>query len=209
MNFNEIFPNIYVINLPKATERWNRVSTLLTKMDVTKFNKFPACVINNGATVRDREDGCKESHIQIVKAAKIKNLPYVTIFEDDIEIRSDFVKYLPTISNFIKKFPWDLFYLGCNYRCPPIPFGIPNIVKIPQAFTTHAYVINASVYDTIIDIKNTPQNKEPKNQIDVLYSRIIQSNNKCFGITPRLFSQINGMSTIQNKLINYRALRDD
>jgi len=151
IRFNDIFQDVFVINLENDIERWSNTYANLFTHDITQFERFPGVIVNNGETIKDREDGCKQSHLNIIKLAKEKGYPYVCILEDDIVIRNDLVNYLPIIKIFLEREPWEMFYFGCSYRTAPSKSGYSNIDKILGAYTAHAYVINSSVYDLILN----------------------------------------------------------
>lgn len=199
--FNDIFPYVYVINLDKDVTKWEDTFNTLTKNGISTFKRISGVVVNQGKTIKDREDGCKQSHLNIIQKAKDLNLKYVCIFEDDVEFKFGYEFYLPLIKMFIMNQAWDMLYLGCNYRQGPEDSGFPNISRLKGAYTTHAYIVHSEVYDLILKSASD-------DPIDVIYSKIIQPNNKCFCCNPRLVSQKSGFSGIQNRIVDYRCLRD-
>jgi len=77
-----------------------------------------------------------------------------------------------------------------------------EIYKIGYAMTTHALAINNTYYDTIIKILDTESNI-----LDNIYCGLM-SQNETFSFHPNLISQRASFSDIENKYVNYTALRN-
>ncbi len=89
--------------------------------------------------------GCLESHINCIKYAKGKGLKNIMILEDDATI----VRDLSTLPPFPKK--WDMIYFGVlATKIIDLGSGIRPWVR-GQFMCNHAYIVNNSVYDEIIE----------------------------------------------------------
>ena len=78
INLNDILQNHYYINLDHRTDRNESTIKELRKLGIHNPHRFSAIKKDNGAI------GCYMSHLEVLKSARARGLPYVTIFEDDI-----------------------------------------------------------------------------------------------------------------------------
>lgn len=165
-------PPIIVINLSTRVDRANKVvETMKSHQPPIPFMFFTAQPHNN--PVR----GCLESHISIVKWARLKNYKAVCIFEDDFIIRHA----LHTVPSF--PFDWDMMYLGglCTHirewgseipRTTTHPFYGNKWIK-GTFYCDHAYLIRDTVYDKII-----AEGWNYTRELDRFYTSEIHDNDK-------------------------------
>lgn len=140
------------------------------------------------------KQGCKESHLEIIKLAKSKCLPNVLILEDD----ALFLQSPDTLPPFPK--PFDMLYLGGNVQQVfDDPLNRSSHWKRVSSFTTHAYIIHHTIYNKVI-------NDLPKwtKEIDVYYSDIIHRQYKSYILYPMICIQKPGYSDIEKKVVNYQ-----
>lgn len=198
----EYFDKIYIINLDKHKQRYLETQNELTKFGIKNYCRYQGVTVNNGQTVKDRERGCAESHFNIIKEAKVNHYKQILIFEDDIQIDEKLRNYDNIIKNFLNTNSWQMFYLGGNHLAKPNQVQ-SYIGKVIKTYTTHAYALHESSYDIILNLVN--QDK----QIDVIYADHIQVNYNCYCTIPRLITQREGMSYIQNLMRNYDIVLKD
>jgi GR25 family glycosyltransferase involved in LPS biosynthesis len=198
---NDLFPNIFVINMDKDTQRLELCKQEFTKFNIHTWKRFPGLVSNQN-TLEARERCCTLSHLDIIKIAKSNNLDNVLIFEDDVWFDDNFSMYLDKISKFMTATPnWEMLYLGGNHlvQYQTIPFE--NIVKVSKTYTTHAYALNHTMYDFIL--YNVERPELSKVQIDVFYANYIHTKGNSYCVNPRVAFQRDGYSNILDRNIRY------
>ena len=181
-----MIPEIYCINLKNRPEKRRKIK-LQAKRRKIKLNLHIVDLHKNPKI------GCINSHFEIIKIAKNKNLPYVLILEDDAKI----VKNI----NKIPKLPtkWDMLYLG-GYIKEIISEYDDNWNRM-TSWCTHAYIINSSIYDIVLNNFEKWKNKinnPDKIAIDEYYIDEIHSNYLCYIVKPQMIEQYEGYSDIDN-----------
>lgn len=179
---------IYCINLKSRTDKRDFM------VQQSKFFKFDFEFLTVDLH-QDPARGCLESHLQIIKTAKDLHLPNVLILEDDAE----FIRFLHSLPEFPIK--WDMLYLGGNVR--QIFYEQSEALsqwKRAKCFTTHAYLLNSTLYDKIIDELPTWDK-----QIDVYYADILHPNYNCYILHPQMVIQKPGYSDIEQKNVDYNC----
>jgi glycosyl transferase, family 25 len=206
-NLNDYFERIYCINLAKRSERWESVKKQFLNNNITAIryeaidgNKYDSV---NG--LKPGELGCLLSHLNILKECQKNNIENVLITEDDVEFCKDFnFKFF----EYIKELPkWDILYLGANHAlCNPYESNPPikvteHVYRVIHAYSTHAYAVNKSCYQYLIDhISNLT------NPLDVMYSKI-QKNLEVYIFRPHLAWQSEGYSDILETNVDYSFLK--
>ena len=197
MSINEFFDKIYCINLDERVDRWEQAQKEFDKLNVKGVKRFSAIKHTNGAL------GCRESHLNIIKEAKQLGLKNVLIFEDDLlvveeehDIESALTQ-LPTLE-------WELFYLGATVdpNVGRLTLVTPNIVSTNFAYTTHAYAINHTMFDFIL------QHAPYAPIIDVFYCQHIVPRGRTYIINPLLCIQQASYSDIENHHADYWWMLD-
>ena len=201
----KLFDKIYCINLDSRPDRWEECLVEFEKIGITdQVERFPAQVLTPGIA------GCTKSHYEIVKMAKECGYENILILEDDISIiNNDFITIL---SNSITQLnntgeDWDLFYLGGNIlNDPALNYSIDdNLVKLGYCKTTHAYALNESIYDIIIDSfsnvdwpyrHNWYHGNPARLNIDAWLIHNIQSRGNVYGVYPCLVEQRESFSDL-------------
>jgi len=120
---------IYVINLDKRPDKWERVSGIFREQGL-KINRMSA--INGwelaGETLRELsgpypvrlkggEYGCLLSHLSVLKDAHQRGFQRIWVCEDDIEILES-IQHIPLLIRQLEKYDadWDVFYTDCRPR---------------------------------------------------------------------------------------------
>lgn len=190
----------YVINLDTRTDRWEWITSHLSKFQtiITSYEKFSAIKLDNvsGAT------GCWLSHQSLVKMAKSKNYDMILVLEDDCQLCDDFDKRFPAILNWLinNRDLWDVFNGGpaflTNRANAKILDRNLGILKV-GCVMAHFVIYNRSSYDTII-------NAGPVNIID----NFINQNLNQITIYPILARQIPSQSNAQTGYKDYNRAFD-
>ena len=98
MNLQFIAENVFVISLTTRNDRREKVSKELKSQKIP-FQFYDAISDENPIY------GCTASHINVIKIAREKKLPYVLIFEDDAKFIQPFK--LPPLPK-----DWSMLFLG-------------------------------------------------------------------------------------------------
>ena len=191
MNLNDLFPNIYVINVDSLTDRWNETKEILDKKSIT-YERFQGIVPNEGKERADRDTGCFLSHKAIVESAAKQKLDSVLVFEDDMyfDPKYNIDDYIMNLAAFLYSCPWELFYLGGNHEKQPSKTNYPNIVKVLLTKTTHAIAYHKSSYELFLNsfYRGCP--------VDDFTVETFQRRGYSYCTSPRLVSQRAGTSYI-------------
>lgn len=208
---------IYIINLENRTDRWKICIEQLIKYNITNYKRFNAIrpdlkkidpihySKNNMKLSKNYITsalGCKLSHLLVINDAKKNNYNKILILEDDFLLCNNFIeKYNNTIQNIDKNnIDYKMLYLGFSIvrDNPYIDTSINNLKKLTNAHTTHAYILDKSFYDTIINEINTCYC-----EIDVCYANMQQKYNNIYGIFPAIITQRQSYSDIIGKEVHY------
>ncbi len=200
---NNYFDKIYCINLRKRSSRWERVKSEFEKHNliVDGYTQPKSNILKPG------EVGCLLSHLEIIKNAKNTNLKNILITEDDVEFDIDLNRKFFEYENELPE-NWDMLYLGANHGlCNPYEPNPPikiteHVYKVRHAYSTHAYAINFTSYDCIIN-----HIEKMTRPLDVMYSQI-QSSLNVYLFRPHIAWQINGYSDIMETEVDYSFLKN-
>lgn len=213
----EYIDQIYIINLKNRTDRWNTCIEQLIKHNITNYKRFnairpdltkinPIQYSKNNMKLSKNYIrgalGCKLSHLSVINDAKINNYSKILILEDDFLLCNNFIeKYNKIIKDINENnINYAMLYLGFSIvRDNPYIDTKINILKIlKNAHTTHAYILDKSFYDTIINEINTCYC-----EIDACYANMQKKYNNIYGIFPVLITQIASYSDIMQKHVQY------
>ncbi len=147
-----IFDDIICISCKDSLERREICDEILKKYEIPArysiVERHP-----NGIN-----EGCFESHINILKECYKNGKKNVLVFEDDI-VPSEFLtpQNLNICTDFMKNNKWDLFYLGAvpdvrTYHQMSKSKKEKGIYKI-RSICTHAYVANENIIKKYKDLK--------------------------------------------------------
>ncbi len=189
---NDFFDKVYCINLDERVDRWEQAQKEFKKLGINEVERFSAVKHEKGAI------GCRESHLNIIKEAKELGLSNILIFEDDVLVLEEHLNKIESALNELKTLDWELFYFGATVdpNVGRLSSVTPTIVRTNFAYTTHAYAINNSMFDFILE--NAPY--QPI--IDVFYNRNIVTRGNSYIINPMLCSQQESYSDIEKHHAN-------
>lgn len=186
---NNFFDHIYILNLDRRHDRWQKIVKQLDIAQISKAVRFSAIDKQPGWI------GCFESHLAILQTALDNKARNVLILEDDAELYHDWNVIWQSA---VKQIPdnWDMLYLGFNLNpdtnLPP-PFISHHLLHLNDVLTTHAYAVNGKYMpDLINNIKASIGSSTP---IDVVYAKQTHSIN-AYGVHPIIFKQAPSKSDI-------------
>lgn len=200
MKLNDIFPDVFVINLDHRTDRLADIN-YMAEQQGWRFKRWPATnsldLSINGVNMEENERrraelACKISHARVISAAKRMGLEKVLILEDDAVLNGDRFDMLQEALNEVEDVDqnWQLFYLGANdINNTKERVGFVSY-RIFTPYTTHAYCIHERAYDNVLLALYN------RGQVDVLYSEFIASQGHSYTVYPYIAEQKNGISDI-------------
>lgn len=175
----------YIINLKHRKDRYNHVLNEIKKIPLKNFTIVEGVI----------DKTCFKSHRKCIELAKLNNLPYVLILEDDVifieKSKEILIKSFEELNSSIK---WDMFFLGANLQSKANRIS-DNILKLNNSFAAHAYIVNQNFYNTIL---NLPPNKE----MDVHYNNLMSTNN-IYSCDPLIAFQLPSYSDLQPGFKDY------
>jgi GR25 family glycosyltransferase involved in LPS biosynthesis len=206
---NEIFDAVFCINLARRPDRKEQAIAEFAKhgIDVEFINAIDGkllpevnAVSSDHTKVSQGDWGCTQSHLQVVLKAKHYGLRNYFVFEDDVELATDFNDVFP---GYYAQVPenWQMLYLGGNHDQPLLPIS-DNVAKITRTFTTHAIGIDSSMYDKLIEVWSRQE------KVDICISDL-HSQYNCYVFRPHIAWQKAGYSDILEKVDDYKHLRPD
>ena len=180
---NILWDNIYIINLVRRTERKNEMIAQLEKQNITQYEfidaydgqnnntieEYNKIKENNSLIVTSGHYACLLSHIKAIKKAKENNYNNIMILEDDILFCDNFF----SIINSIKIPCYDMIYLGGIIDKKKL--FLNNWSQTTKIMGAYAYILNISIYDTILDLL-----EKKNNYVDLIYLNYIQSNYRVY-----------------------------
>lgn len=194
-------PTIY-INLEHRKDRNESVLKELSKINISKFQRFNAVKTENGAI------GCSLSHIKCLEIAIKNDYDYIMICEDDIEIL-DPQLFIKNVNKFLNsKIEWDIVLIAGNNM---IPYNFVNdyCIKIYNCLTTTGYIVKKKYYTTLLNnykegLRNLMRDQtNPSFKIDK-YWQILQNKDNWYMLIPPTIIQKEDYSDIEKKVTNFR-----
>jgi len=122
--------------------------------------------------------GCLRSHLDIIEEARGRGWSNVLIFEDDAALDTELSG---KFSSYFQQVPadWEMLHFGANHMAAPVEVAA-NVVRITSANSTFAYALNASVFDSFIEL-----NTRALTAVD-LNNRQLQTEHACYCFMPHL-----------------------
>ena len=203
MGINEIFDNIYCINLKHRNDRWENCHNQFEKfgMVVERFDAINGKLVapNGVGTLLPGEVGVIRSNYNIIKDAKEKGYKKIMLFEDDVELCDDFdeifmLHYEHTPDD------WGFLYLGGNHVGGLTPVN-NKVSIIKHTYAIHAICVKEVLYDQILTML-----EEEKVAVDVTYAQL-QKVFPSYVFRPHIAWQKDGHSDIQGGYVNYDFLK--
>ena len=200
---NNFFSKIACVNLARRPDKWAECEAEFSKHGfvVERFDAIEGNPIGYEGRLPDGAIGNLLSHIEIIKKAKEEGLDNVLILEDDIEFDDNLSLLFHEWVVGVPK-DWDLLYLGGNHNLQEKVLVAPHVRKIVDTYTTHAYCVRSTVYETVLDVLS-----DFSSEGDVLMTEVQKvSNSFCF--TPNIAWQRPSFSDVFNRDVDYKFLRN-
>lgn len=187
MILNDIFPNIYCINLDDREERWisSKKEFESENINVTRFS----AIKHENPVI-----GCMLSHIAILEEVQKKD-ENVFIFEDDIMFREGSIE---NALEELEKIDWHMFYLGGNILRPFYQTDM-HLARLSHCQSTHAYGLNKKIIPSILQLLKTNVGRH----IDTLYADVVIPNSFSYIIVPMKAIQRGSYSDIEKRYMTY------
>lgn len=180
--------NIIIINLERATERKEKILSSFKAQNIEPlfYTAFDGDNIINpgldlkilppnymsGQKLNNNELGCLISHIGVITTAKLLNLEYVIVLEDDVEICDNFNE---RIFDVLARAPknWEYISIGSYLYNFAGPFCEPSIIPIKFRISgAYSYIIKNTAYNKIINrLSNLDTTAD-----DILENLIVKEN---------------------------------
>ena len=208
---NDIFDNVYCINLERRPDRWEQFKKLWDPMEV-KIERFLGVDSENLNYADDsyRTDyhhniasiSCALSHIQVLERALYCKQKEILVLEDDAQPCADFLEKFKVAYNELPE-NYNFCYIGGTNMTAPKNFsehlGIATSTK-----STVAYCIKTDFAPLLI--KNIKHNID-NFAVDEIYENM-QSKNDFYVCSPRLMHQYESYSDIVKSNVYYHWMRD-
>ena len=187
----------YCINLPRRADRRRNASAQFEAAGLTGNVTFSEAVdgaqLAHPGVVSDGQAGCCLSHLRVLRTAREKGHSHVLVFEDDIELASDFrAKFASALSRCPASY--DLCYVGALCKADWGNYLYPfdgMLSRVGSVRGTHAYIVNLERLDAI-----EAGLRDLRSVIDDWYARELQPRGDCYAFTPWLGFQASGWSDV-------------
>lgn len=194
----------YVINLDKRKDRWDHIQNNLkhTDLDLERVS---------AVYDKDGHKGCALSIQKIVQMAKDNNMKTVLFIEDDNIITDDFNQRWKLTKEWLDNHmdKWEIFNGGPNMHSTDQKFELiahlsndVTLLKAEQIINTNFIYINSSVYDKILNIKNSGNHYPIDNNLGNSKEFNVIFINPFLGIQSKVYSNINNKVKDQDEHIN-------
>ena len=174
---NYFFDKIFIINLDKCPDRWNRINSELIKKGIFNIERQPGIYLPRreastflssklyqnleayGGKFKFDNDyllncvGTNMAHFQIVKKSVSRGYRRILILEDDVFLTSDFFRNMVTTAPYLLNNKWDLLYLGYKKSQPNMNYqNINQLLIKPKNFIrgAYGYALNSSIFPIIL-----------------------------------------------------------
>jgi len=207
---NNVFQEIYCINLERRIDRWNESLNEFDKhnLNVKRFNAFDGNELHPLSGLNSGQLGAIYSHRGILQYAKENNLNSILILEDDVQFDENVNQKFLSIYERVPD-DWDVILFGGNHSGNnPWSKGTltqvaDNVFRVTYSLALHCYAVKSTVYDLAIDTLSKMNNTN-----DALFAEI-QSQINCYIIRPHLAWQRPSFSDLCGIYSDHIALYDD
>lgn len=164
MDFHEVFPLQFYINLNRRDDRRRTVLNMFLDHELERVERFPAI---DARTVRNCRGHRSAGRYALsltqklcLREAKRRKAPAVMIFEDDVVLHPQFQERFAAL-----QLPddWGMFYLGTQHTSAP-EYVSTGVVRVIHGLDTHAFAVKAEYYDRVMGVLS-PQGKRPSREI--------------------------------------------
>lgn len=187
MSWTSYFDKIFLINLPKRTDRLRSATHDLSLYKIP-FEIVPAINHKNGAK------GLFLTMKAIFEMAIDEQYKNILLFEDDAKFINDPNKYMPLCLEQLGRIcaGYDIFHLGPNTH-QPLQRHSDNLLRMHKCRATHAVAYSAQGIELILrKLSEIPFH----DHIDVYFENHIQPLGGCYCSYPMIATQHNDYSDI-------------
>jgi GR25 family glycosyltransferase involved in LPS biosynthesis len=200
-----LFGGVFVINLDRRPDRLEEFTEEMKMLDMP-FERFSAIYTDFGI------DGCGLSHLSVLKLAKERGYKNVLIFEDDFKCLVSKEVFWKAINTFSQSTPFDVYML--SYLMDLSGNFTEDTVKVFSAQTTSGYIVNESMYDSLINLYEDAMPKLVQTREHWIYAndqiwKQLQPESRWYASKIRLgkqrdgYSNLTGNGTTMWKAVNY------
>jgi Glycosyltransferase involved in LPS biosynthesis len=200
---NTYFDKIFVLNLDKASDRWECMQKIFKDIHITNYERFPAVSIdkidfdslsdkNIVNTLNKYEYACKISHYNMIKEAIKRGYKNILILEDDVVIQDKHVGKLNLMMDELitGNYEWDILYFFHGNDSKYGKFISNYMIKVFFSYYTMFYSLNLSSIDKMLKyITNNLTYIPMHDPIDDLYIQYFQQNFKAYAFYPNVISE--------------------
>jgi hypothetical protein len=189
----------FYINLDSRTDRREQFEAECSKMGI-EVERFPAIVHPKGGAL-----GCSASHLQVLKLARDRGLPTVTIFEDDFEFLISKEAFASVLANF----PEDYDVVMIGYNLVQGEEYNDMFGRTLEAQAGSGYVVHKKAYDILIGHwEQSLERFEQKPHEHWNYTcdqswKSLQPKLRWYHTIPRVGRQRAGWSDLNNTYVEY------
>jgi len=188
-------PEAYCVSLERRLDRRTHLAETLDRAEMHEVRLYPAfdaSLLNLWHPERVQgEVGCYLSHLALLKMARARRLPAITLLEDDIVFDPAFAAEL---KNFVLHLPddWDALYFGGWHVEPAQPVN-SFVNRLACTFGTTMVVFRAAAIRMLLEEADAI-----RDQIDVYYGHFMSRLN--FYAPPRAIAwQLEGFSDVRGE----------
>jgi GR25 family glycosyltransferase involved in LPS biosynthesis len=163
MKINEFFEQAFYINLDRRTDRREQFEAEMKAVGLEGWaTRVPGILYEKGyhacsdCDQCDKHAACGRTHREIILQAKANNFKNILILEDDITFYNEGT--LPgieiierSLDQLSKQSSWDIIHLSGFTTTDELLLVAPNLVTTSTILTTHAYGINHTAYDYLLE----------------------------------------------------------
>ena len=178
---------IIYINLQHRTDRKEELENELNSLGLT-YERFNAIYTPEFGAV-----GCAYSHLEVLKLAKSRGYKNILVFEDDFTFCVSKEVFESSLENLFTNIPdFDVCMLGYNLQEKgTVLDDNPVLMKVCNAQTMSAYIVNESMYDKLIKLYEWANPLLQKTGQHWIYAcdqswKLLQPESKWFCFTQRI-----------------------
>ena len=199
-----MYTKVVYINLDRRTDRRILIENEFEKMGITNYERFEA--IDTSSDFGPL--GCLKSHLQVIKMAKYEQIPSILIIEDDFTFLISKEEWEEDM-NKLSHVDFDVCMIGYNL-IHGIPSSYDFLTKVIDAQTMSAYIINESMYDSLIEVleKVEPLLLSTRNEGVFACDQIwksLQPQSNWYCITRRVGKQRADYSDNEKRFVDYNC----
>jgi len=190
-----MFKNVHYINLDKRTDRRALVEAEFLRAGILA-TRFRALERTPGWK------GARDSHLALVRMARNGDLPYVCVFEDDIEFLVTDQTYYAQVFAALPA-DWQILYLSANTHAPLVRHN-EFLYRAKRCLGLHSVVYNSTVYHKLL----CDHSSQKITLVDVYLQNIVQPMGHCYVASRLCTVQRSGFSDIEQQEMNQSYIRE-